>query len=70
MPRGKKHSAEQVVNLLRQIEVGVANGILYPVRTHCSSEEAASFTAAFDQGETIVPRSITETLVSDFKLTA
>jgi putative transposase len=26
MPRGKKHSAEQVVNLLRQIEVGVANG--------------------------------------------
>ena len=26
MPRGKKHTAEQVVNLLRQIEVGVANG--------------------------------------------
>ncbi len=26
MPRGKKHSAEQVVNLLRQIEVAVANG--------------------------------------------
>ena len=26
MARGKKHSAEQVVNLLRQIEVGVANG--------------------------------------------
>lgn len=26
MSRGKKHSAEQVVNLLRQIEVGVANG--------------------------------------------
>lgn len=26
MPRGKRHSAEQVVNLLRQIEVGVANG--------------------------------------------
>jgi transposase-like protein len=26
MPRGKKHSAEQVVNLLRQIEVGIANG--------------------------------------------
>ncbi len=25
MPRGKKHSAEQVVNLLRQIEVAVAN---------------------------------------------
>ncbi len=26
MVRGKKHTAEQVVNLLRQIEVGVANG--------------------------------------------
>ena len=26
MARGKKHSAEQVVNLLRQIEVGVASG--------------------------------------------
>ena len=26
MTRRKKHSAEQVVNLLRQIEVGVANG--------------------------------------------
>lgn len=26
MPSGKRHSAEQVVNLLRQIEVGVANG--------------------------------------------
>jgi transposase-like protein len=26
MSRGKKHSAEQVVNLLRQIEVGIANG--------------------------------------------
>jgi hypothetical protein len=26
MGRGKKHSAEQVVNLLRQIEVAVANG--------------------------------------------
>jgi hypothetical protein len=26
MPRGKRRSAEQVLNLLRQIEVGVANG--------------------------------------------
>ena len=26
MARGKKHTAEQIVNLLRQIEVGVANG--------------------------------------------
>jgi transposase-like protein len=26
MARGKKHSPEQVVNLLRQIEVAVANG--------------------------------------------
>ena len=30
MARGKKHSAEQVVNLLRQIEVGVANGKTTP----------------------------------------
>jgi putative transposase len=26
MARGKKHTAEQVVNLLRQIEVAIANG--------------------------------------------
>jgi putative transposase len=26
MARGKKHGAEQVVNLLRQIEVAIANG--------------------------------------------
>jgi transposase-like protein len=26
MARGKKHTAEQVVNRLRQVEVGVANG--------------------------------------------
>jgi putative transposase len=26
MTRGKKHTAEQIVNLLRQVEVGVANG--------------------------------------------
>jgi putative transposase len=26
MARGKRHSAEQVVNLLRQIEVAIANG--------------------------------------------
>lgn len=26
MARGKKHMAEQVVNVLRQVEVGVANG--------------------------------------------
>jgi putative transposase len=26
MARGKKHSAEQIVNLLRQIEVAIANG--------------------------------------------
>ena len=26
MARRKKHAAEQIVNLLRQVEVGVANG--------------------------------------------
>ena len=30
MARGKKHTAEQIVNLLRQVEVGVANG-----KPHC-----------------------------------
>ena len=30
MARGKKHGAEQVVNLLRQIEVAVANGKTTP----------------------------------------
>ena len=30
MARGKKHSAEQIVNLLRQVEVGVANGKTLP----------------------------------------
>lgn len=30
MARGKKHTAEQIVSLLRQIEVGVANGKTTP----------------------------------------
>jgi len=30
MARGKEHTAEQIVNLLRQVEVGVANGKLSP----------------------------------------
>ena len=30
MGRGKKHTAEQIVNLLRQVEVGVANGKTLP----------------------------------------
>ena len=30
MARGKKHTAEQIVNLLRQVEVGVANGKALP----------------------------------------
>ena len=30
MGRGKKHTAEQIVSLLRQIEVGTANGKLTP----------------------------------------
>jgi putative transposase len=28
--RGKKHTAEQIVNFLRQVEVGVANGKTLP----------------------------------------
>jgi|GEM_PF-806336 len=30
MARAKKHTAEQIVNLLRQVEVGVANGKTLP----------------------------------------
>jgi transposase-like protein len=30
MARGKKHTAEQIVNLLRQVEVSVANGKTMP----------------------------------------
>ena len=30
MARGKKHTAEQIVYLLRQVEVGVANGKALP----------------------------------------
>jgi putative transposase len=30
MARGKKHTAEHIVNLLRQVEVGVANGRTLP----------------------------------------
>jgi len=30
MARGNKHTAEQIVNLLRQVEVGVANGKTLP----------------------------------------
>ena len=31
MDRAKKHSPEQIVNILRQIEVGIANGKTHPV---------------------------------------
>ena len=31
MGKAKKHSPEQIVNILRQIEVGIANGKTHPV---------------------------------------
>ncbi len=31
MGRAEKHSPEQIVNLLRQIEVGIANGKTHPI---------------------------------------
>jgi hypothetical protein len=41
MARGKKHTAEQIVNLLQQVEVSVANGkssaTHLAVRPRCSS---------------------------------
>ena len=41
MARGKKHTAEQIVSLLRQIEVAVANGKTTPVacREHGITEQ-------------------------------
>jgi putative transposase len=33
MSKGEKHTAEQIVSLLRQIEVAVANGKTMPVST-------------------------------------
>jgi len=41
MARGKKHTGEQIVNLLRQVEVGVANGKTLP--------QAMSFNTIFSR---------------------
>jgi hypothetical protein len=43
MGRGKKYSAEQIVSLLRQIEVGTANGKMTPVGCHSSSQPRSGF---------------------------
>src|ERR1700712_5391031 len=42
MARGKKHTAEQIVNLLRQVGVGVANGKSLPQA--CKEAEIAEQT--------------------------
>jgi len=31
MGKAKKHTPEQIVNMLRQIEVGIANGKTHPI---------------------------------------
>ena len=31
MGKAKKHTPEQIVNMLRQIEVGIANGMTHPI---------------------------------------
>ena len=46
MTRGKKHSAEQVVNLLRQIEVAVANG---------KTDDAPSMQGSGNRGADLLP---------------
>ena len=59
MARGKKHSAEQVVNLLRQIEVAVANGPVAGDRhlSYISSEHAGnSGTNRTTQANELPPR--------------
>jgi hypothetical protein len=43
MVRGKKHPAEQIVNLLRQVEVGVANEKSMARGAWCSGGPPKSF---------------------------
>jgi putative transposase len=45
MGRAKKHSPEQIVNLLRQIEVGIANGKTHPIACGKSKSWSRRITA-------------------------
>jgi hypothetical protein len=62
MGRAKKYSAEQIVNLLRQIEVGIANGKTHPVacreaghRDHRSQRALNVFSVGLDLPGMIFP---------------
>jgi len=44
------------------------NGILFPIRTSCATEEIASFLAAFADGDANIPGPVTAKLVEDFSL--
>ena len=42
MARGKKHTPEQIVNVLRQIEVAIANGKATPLAVRASTPSCAT----------------------------
>ena len=44
------------------------NGIVYPIRTGCSSDGCAAFDKALETGPAIIPEAVTNQLVSDFGL--
>ncbi|MDW5266083.1 MULTISPECIES: hypothetical protein [Acidobacteriaceae] len=48
--------------------VVATNGIVYPIRTLCSSEESKAFHEAFAGGQAVVPLSIMGKLIADLVL--
>ena len=46
------------------------NGVLYPIRSVCSPEEAVAFHKEFNEGIATVPAAATDKLISDFGLDA
>jgi hypothetical protein len=69
MARGKRHTAEQVVNLLRQIEVSVANGngdtvangrIVPTAQIVTGSQPKAKRVASFGWPSSLVPITLTD----------
>jgi len=54
MAKGKKHTPEQIVSLLRQIEVAVANGKTTPNRTEYVSAFPAHVSFNFRKADTLI----------------
>jgi len=48
--------------------VVATNGVLFPLRTTCSKEEAEAFQQALNEGTATVPAALTARLVADFGL--